>query len=328
MKASVPTIKRVFPCFIAILLAFHGNAEESIKIGSSLVHTNSVYDGNMASGTSAFEFDFKGMLPSDSMAQIWCSIDGKEMILNHKNGKIRINTTAGAHIFQFNINLNYKTAYSDSLQVASNFVAFYDVYLTSNTLIQAKTCKPVIYLYPEKTQEVSVQVDIFGNSPFYYPRYEDGWKVTAQPDGLLLFNEERYRYLFWEANQDDHLASISINKGFVVEGPNVQAFLEEKLTAIGFTSEEKADFITFWGPKMAALEQSYVRFEWNESCDKFAELNITPQPDQLFRFYIFIAPVTESFVVSPQQLPTFKRSGFTVLEWGGQFSNLSLNKAL
>ena len=43
--------------------------------------------------------------------------------------------------------------------------------------------KPVIYLYPEQETTVSVSLDYAGTLTATYPAYEDGWRVTAEPDG-------------------------------------------------------------------------------------------------------------------------------------------------
>jgi len=321
-------MKLALPILFTIILAFSSEAKDAYKSVIDLYLTQKVFDNSLEQGTAVFEFNFVGLSDADSNSNVQYSIDGivGEIALN--NFKLRLETVEGAHLFQFYVNSDYEEVVSDTLWIESQFVDHYNVTPFVRMREEIITFKPVIYLYPEKTTDVSVQLDINGHSPFYYPRYENGWKVTATPDGSIVFNGEQYRYLFWEAHQDDHLASISVDQGFVVKGADAQSFLDEKLDEVGFTSEEKADFITFWGPKMAALEQSHVRFEWNESCDKFAELNITPQPDQLFRFYIFIAPAPDSFDVEPQELPTFKRSAFTVLEWGGQQSNLRLFKSL
>ena len=45
--------------------------------------------------------------------------------------------------------------------------------------------KPVIYLYPEKETDVTVKISLDGELTCTYPAYDDGWKVTAQPDGTL-----------------------------------------------------------------------------------------------------------------------------------------------
>ena len=46
--------------------------------------------------------------------------------------------------------------------------------------------KPVIYLYPEQEQEVSVRLEYDGELTCTYPEYNDGWTVTAEPDGIQL----------------------------------------------------------------------------------------------------------------------------------------------
>ena len=49
-----------------------------------------------------------------------------------------------------------------------------------------RDAKPVIYLYPEQTQEVSVQLELDGKLTCAYPEYGSGWRVKAYPDGTLL----------------------------------------------------------------------------------------------------------------------------------------------
>ena len=96
--------------------------------------------------------------------------------------------------------------------------------------------------------------------------------------------------------------------------------MKDKLTEAGLTSKEQADFITFWGPRIQKNDLNYIRFEFNETCNKFAELDITPTPDQTYRIYIFFSPISESFEVEEQEIESLERSGFTVIEWGGQES--------
>ena len=45
--------------------------------------------------------------------------------------------------------------------------------------------KPVIYLYPKEVTDVTVQLDYDGQLTCTYPAYENGWTVTAAPDGTL-----------------------------------------------------------------------------------------------------------------------------------------------
>ncbi len=97
------------------------------------------------------------------------------------------------------------------------------------------------------------------------------------------------------------------------------SFLEEKLTLAGLNSKEQADFITYWVPRLTQNEINFVRFEFNEECNRYAELEITPKPDHLVRFYMVWSPMDSATQLTPraQQISAQKREGFTVLEWGG-----------
>ena len=59
--------------------------------------------------------------------------------------------------------------------------------------------KPVIYLYPTENMDVTVKLDINGDLTCTYPAYNDGWRVTASPDGTLTDeNGHEYYCLYWE----------------------------------------------------------------------------------------------------------------------------------
>jgi hypothetical protein len=246
------------------------------------------------------------------------------------DGVLSLQATPEPHLFKFYLNSNYLEVFSPALQIPSRNEYTYAVYLLRRApQAPVMTFKPVIYLYPQEETEIEVNVEIHdGKHPFYYPAYTENWNCIASPNGDLTINGEQYRYLFWEAQQEDHLNEIEVNEGFVVEGKGAIAFLESHLNTFGFTAAERADFITFWGPKMAANEHNLVRFEWNETCDKFADLNISPQPDNIYRFYIFTSALEADYDIQPQIIPTMNRDGFTVLEWGGQISNYQPTKVL
>ena len=63
-----------------------------------------------------------------------------------------------------------------------------------NDAESAKSAKPVIYLYPETTMEVSVELDFDGTLTTTYPAYRDGWTVTAFPDGTLINHADGREY--------------------------------------------------------------------------------------------------------------------------------------
>lgn len=60
--------------------------------------------------------------------------------------------------------------------------------------------KPVIYLYPESKEDISVKVKFKdGNFTCTYPEYTNGWNVTAYPNGKIInkTDNDEYSYLYW-----------------------------------------------------------------------------------------------------------------------------------
>ena len=228
-----------------------------------------------------------------------------------------LDTTGGYHNLQFYYSSNYSEKYT-SVIVEDGNDYYYSVRFThSEMMIMSE--KPVIYLYPEKEQNVFVQVKPAGEFTFTYPQYKNGWEALASPDGKLIVDDQSYNYLFWEATDRLSLETIDFNVGFTVAGSEITAFLEEKLMEAGLNSQERADFITFWGPRMAPHDDLFLQFHFNENCDRFGELEITPTPDNTYRIYVIWQPVEQLRIApNPQEIPVMNRSGFTVLEWGGQ----------
>lgn len=180
--------------------------------------------------------------------------------------------------------------------------------------------KPVIYLYPEKEQQTTIQLQPNGKFSFTYPLYrENGWTGTAHPDGQFTIDGKNYPYLFWEGTNNKPSRSVDYSSGFVVNTAEVTAFLEEKLMAMGLNDQERTDFITFWGPRMVQSEKGFVQFLFNEEYDEIATINISPQPESLFRVYMLFTPLESSVELNPvaQEIKSVDRKGFTFIEWGG-----------
>ena len=173
--------------------------------------------------------------------------------------------------------------------------------------------KPIIYLYPEETTDVTVKVDC--DLTVTYPFYNDGWKVTAQPDGTLTNHADgrEYSYLFWEG---EGYGQMDFSEGFVVKGEDTVAFLQEKLSAMGMTPREYNEFIVYWLPYMQDNAYNLISFQW-ENYDASAKLNITPEPDNMLRVFMAFKALEEPMDIPEQKLPTLQREGFTVVEWGG-----------
>jgi len=46
-------------------------------------------------------------------------------------------------------------------------------------------------------------------------------------------------------------------------------------------------------------------------------LNVVPAPDSEIRVFMTFTPVGEYVEIAPQELPSYDRTGFTLVEWGG-----------
>ena len=198
------------------------------------------------------------------------------------------------------------------------------VYLTPKQQITPKPIeehpsvrKPVIYLYPSVPTELDIKLQIQGELTFSYPKYQEGWKCTALPNGDIKIGEKTYPYLFWEGKLNPIDPEIQ-ESGFVVKSENIVSFLEEKLAHIGLNDKEMTDFITFWAPRLEQNAYSYLHFSIGEEYAKnIATLDLNTQPDAELHVNLFYAPVGPDFKVQSQELPTFERKGFTLVEWGG-----------
>lgn len=174
--------------------------------------------------------------------------------------------------------------------------------------------KPVIYLYPEAEIEVSVKLDYKGELTCTYPSYENGWTVTAQPDGTLTdSNGKVYNYLYWEGEGD---AEYDFSQGFCVAGEDTAEFLETALEQLGLTRREANEFIVYWLPMMQNNPYNIISFQ-AETYTDYAPLEISPAPGTLIRVFMAWYPSERPVEITPQALTSSERTGFTVIEWGG-----------
>lgn len=175
--------------------------------------------------------------------------------------------------------------------------------------------KPVIYLYPEATADISVRLDLDGRLVCTYPDYGIGWNVTAMPDGTLYDKRggHEYSYLYWEGNLN---AEWDMSAGFVVKGCDTADFLRDKLSYMGLTPDEYNEFIVYWLPQMQGSRYNLISFQ-TEAYENAARLDISPKPDSVLRIFMAFMPLDEFAEVPEQKLSTFERNGFTVVEWGG-----------
>lgn len=175
--------------------------------------------------------------------------------------------------------------------------------------------KPVLYLYPEKEMNVSIS---FAHPEYLtttYPKYINSWNVTAKPNGDLTDKDGKYYYaLYWDEKRYNE---VDFNEGFYVEGKDAIKFLEEKLSIIGLNDKERNEFIMYWLPIMENNKKNLVYFELTNERELGNKLIIEPKPDSLLRVSIHIKKVSTKTSIKEQKLESFKRYGFTAVEWGG-----------
>lgn len=181
----------------------------------------------------------------------------------------------------------------------------------------AELGKPVIYLYPETTQQVSVNVRPTSGISYSEPVIGNGWQVTANPDGTLIDSlGKSWPYLFWEGFAANF---VTPKEGFVVARNEVSKFFDTKLAILGMNAKEIADFKEFWMPRMQDKPYYFVTFIPQAMFDSYAPLTVNPLPDTVIRVFFDYKGLDAPMSVPTQILPkTPERIGFTVVEWGGR----------
>ncbi len=234
------------------------------------------------------------------------------------SGKAFLSIKPGKNKFQFYYNSEYSEIYTDSIDIRGGCLTGLEVTF-HQALKYLEVDKPVIYFYPEKTQDVSVELNVLGELGFTYPKYNGAWNFTADPNGTIHMDEKEYDYLFWDAKSQLDVTKTDIHAGFIVNKDSLTGFFETQLTAMGLTPREQQDFITYWCPLMQDSEKSYVHFMFNEECNSIATLDITPTPDHIFRVYMIWSDASEinPATIHEQKIESFHREGFSVVEWGG-----------
>lgn len=175
--------------------------------------------------------------------------------------------------------------------------------------------KPVIYLYPLEETDISVELEYDGKLTCTYPSYNNGWNITAYPNGRIinLDDNKEYSYLYWEGISD---YNWDIKEGFVIKGEDTAIFLQDKLSYLGLEPKEYNEFIVFWLPRMESNKYNLIYFADNEYLE-VAKLNVKPKPQSIQRIHMVYKALDNYIDINEQELKPFKRKGYTLIEWGG-----------
>jgi len=196
---------------------------------------------------------------------------------------------------------------------------FYNIFPSQNPNMGMVAYKPVVYLYPTQAKKVKIELDYKGRLIADYPTYDyskKGWEVTAYPDGKIInIDGKEYSYLFWEGKPAVPV-NFDLSTGFIVKGEDTVKFLQNTLSKMGLTPKEYNEFIVYWYPKMKDNKYNFIHFAGKEYTDT-APLVITPTPDSVLRVFMVFKSLNETVEMKPQEIKSFKRTGFSVVEWGG-----------
>lgn len=181
----------------------------------------------------------------------------------------------------------------------------------------AECGKPVVYLYPEQTQDVSVTIEPKGGFTKTIPApVGNTWKVKASPNSELYYYEDgqTYPYIFWESKSDE--GSVP-EQGFVMAKDDVPAEMDQLLSDAGLNTQEKKDFMEFWQPFLQDSPYVFVTFVAQSEIDMVAPMSVTPSPDYMLRVFMYYEPLQKPIDVKPLPIHVSPRHGFSVIEWGG-----------
>jgi uncharacterized protein YxeA len=200
-----------------------------------------------------------------------------------------------------------------------------EVYLKN--IVQDLNCdsniayKPIIYIYPEKEMDLSITLENKEVLTYTYPKYNNIWNIHVNLDGTIYDYETKRNYyaLYWEGIDN---TSIDTSTGFVVAGKDTVSFLEEKLAYLGLNEREINEFIIYWIDKLEGNNYNYIHFRTTDEMNEYMPIKFSTNPDTLIRVMMDYAPLKEKIEVKEQKLIEKTRSGFTVVEWGGEKINL------
>ena len=240
--------------------------------------------------------------------------DGKVVLYMWENTR-GVTADIGAYFLAIPVKLD---TYQNEINIAytneeyNNIVKYGSIQDPSTMTVD----KPIIYIYPKEETKVNIKLLNSSLLTTSYPKYNNGWNVIAQPDGILkeIETNKNYYGLYYEGK--NHNVTMK-NDGFVVKGEDTIEFLEEKLEILGLNEREINEFIIYWLPKLENNRYNYIRFETLEEIEKYMPLEITPKPDTVIRVVMDYKPLNEKIRIEEQKLTPQKRVGYSVVEWGG-----------
>jgi len=200
------------------------------------------------------------------------------------------------------------------------------------------SCKPAIYLYPEKPTRLRVVLKPAGKLTVTDPVYDPktGWQVLAHPDSTLepiTYNlpastsplvgrggEPRtYSYLFYEAEIEKVKTP---KKGWVVKKEELEFLFDLLLPYLGLNQNEFVEFKDYWLKALNKTPYYFVGVIDREELERIEPIEFSQNPDTFIRVRLFFEPLEKPvYVERPNLLSTPPRQGFVAVDWGGILSS-------
>lgn len=179
------------------------------------------------------------------------------------------------------------------------------------------SCKPAIYLYPEKRENVNVAIKTKGRFTLTIPSYPaSGWNVVANPDGRIEYKDSLYPYLYYESEIPTAYVARP-EKGFVVKFDQLPAFFDNILVNLGLNKKEAAEFKEYWEKVLPKSAYYFIGVMDEEDINSLEPLSINPAPETLIRVRLYFEAQDAPIKVAGPVITSKKRIGFTAVEWGG-----------
>lgn len=173
--------------------------------------------------------------------------------------------------------------------------------------------KPNIYLYPETSQNISVQLifPLGGRILESDPDYGSGWHVFVEPGGRI---NGQYDFLFYEAQVPDQ---YQYSSGWVVRTDTLSIFFANTMARAGFNRREIADFLDSWVHRLNSERAYEVYPQMVRQIDRLVQLNVRPVPQNQLRLFFVIRRAWDNHptLTMPQLVPANRR-GYHLSEWG------------
>ncbi|MES2862843.1 MAG: hypothetical protein V4666_01865 [Bacteroidota bacterium] len=250
-----------------------------------------------------------------ALAEVKVSVlGGKNQTFTNKKGKYKINTIEGDVLV-----FSYPEKENTTITIGPNSKIVNITLRKKEDIQRIILKKPVIYLYPKEKTDIEISLNFEGKILTTFPKLEKSWKVTGYENGQIFDKKTNrfYNSLFWDGEITFPTSHYQYKTGFVVEKENLTSFLIEKLEHMGLNTAESNDFIQYWLPILEKNNYTFIHFLANEDYSIFSTNNVTPKPDTSIRIFMEFFKVDKQILIAPQELPSTKRNGFTLVEWGG-----------